>query len=406
MTTSRSRDPSGGQSWKTALEALRLHKARALLSTTGVVIGSASIVLVVTAGLTGGRYVIAQIEGVGSNIVYAEHVGRQPSSGLSDELTMADLEAVRNEVPEVVDVAGSRDTAITIITGARQRSVALVGVTEGFQRIRRLVLVSGRYFDDDELASSAKVCLLTEELAAAMFPGADAVGNVARVGELRLTVVGVFRERVSTFGASELQRESVLVPFNLMRYITGAAYIKVLYAQASSAQAVAAVTQQMGDVIRARHRSGVRYQVDNLSGLLAAARQISTALTLTLLTVAFVALLVSGIGIMNVMLITVTERTREIGLRMAVGAPRRAILEQFLIEAGVISGVGAVAGVALAIGIVILIRSFLPEGVSLPISHLSIAIALIASGSVGIAFGYLPAKRAATLNPVEALRYE
>jgi putative ABC transport system permease protein len=239
-----------------------------------------------------------------------------------------------------------------------------------------------------------------------MFPGADAVGNVARVGELRLTVVGVFRERVSTFGASELQRESVLVPFNLMRYITGAAYIKVLYAQASSAQAVAAVTQQMGDVIRARHRSGVRYQVDNLSGLLAAARQISTALTLTLLTVAFVALLVSGIGIMNVMLITVTERTREIGLRMAVGAPRRAILEQFLIEAGVISGVGAVAGVALAIGIVILIRSFLPEGVSLPISHLSIAIALIASGSVGIAFGYLPAKRAATLNPVEALRYE
>lgn len=405
-TSGGSQHRFGGQSWKTALEAMLLHKVRALLSMTGVVIGSASIVLVVTAGLTGGRYVIAQIEGVGSNIVYAEHVGHQPSGGLGDELTMADLEAVRNEVPEVVDVAGSRDAPVSIVTEARQRTVALVGVTDGFQRIRRLVLLQGRYFDQDELASGAKVGLLTEELAAAMFPGADPVGSIARVGDLRLTVVGVFRERVSTFGASELQRESVVVPFHLMRYVTGAEYIKVLYAQASSAQTVAAVTEQLGEIVRARHRPGARYQVENLSGLLAAAEQISTALTLTLLAVAFIALLVSGIGIMNVMLVTVTERTREIGLRMAVGAPRRSILDQFLIEAGTISGVGAAGGVALAVGLVILIRSFLPAGISLPISDVSIVAALIASGSVGIAFGYLPARRAANLNPVEALRYE
>lgn len=395
-----------GQSWKVALEALLLHKVRALLSMTGVVIGSASIVLVVTAALTGGRYVIAQIEGVGSNIVYAEHVGRQPSGGLADELTIGDLDAVRNEVPEVVDVAGSRDAPVSIVTEARQRTVALVGVTDGWQRIRRVVLLRGRYFDQDELASGTKVCLVTEDLAAAMFPGADPVGATARVGDLRLTVVGVFRERVSTFGVSELQRESVVVPFHLMRYVTGEEYIKVLYAQASSAQTVATVTEQLGEIVRARHRLGARYQVENLSGLLAAARRISTALTLTLLAVAFIALLVSGIGIMNVMLVTVTERTREIGLRMAVGAPRRAILDQFLIEAGTISGVGAVAGVALAAGLVYLIRSLLPEGIGLPISELSIVAALAASGSVGIAFGYLPAKRAARLNPVEALRYE
>ncbi len=404
--SSPSRRRVGGQTWRTALEALLLHKVRALLSMTGVVIGSASIVLVVTAALTGGRYVIAQIEGVGSNIVYAEHVGREPSGGLADELTMADLEAVRNEVPEVVDVAGSRDAPVSIVTDARQRTVALIGVTDGLQRIRRLVLLRGRYFEEDELASSPKVCLLTEELAAAMFPDDDPVGRIARVGDLRLTVVGVFRERVSTFGVSEVQRESVLVPFHLMRYVTGSEYIKVLYAQASSAQAVATVTQQFGRIIRARHRPGARYEVQNLSGLLSAARQISTALTLTLLAVAFIALLVSGIGIMNVMLVTVTERTREIGLRMAVGAPRRAILEQFLIEAGTIRGVGAVAGVLLAIGLVVLIRSFLPEGISLPISNVSIVTALAASASVGIAFGYLPARRAATLNPVEALRYE
>jgi putative ABC transport system permease protein len=395
-----------GQTWKTAVDALVTYRGRALLSTIGVVIGSASIVLVVTAGLAGGRYVIAQIEGVGTNIAYAERVGRQPSSSVGDELTMADLEAVRTEVPSVVDVAGSSDAAISVVAGGRQRAVRLIGVTDGFQRIRHLMFLRGRYFDDDELAGSAKVCVLTEELAAAMFPGADPVGAIARVGDLRLTVVGVFRESVSTFGASELQRESVLIPFHLMRYITGAEFIKVMYAQAASPDAVSAVTQGMDNVIGERHRTGARYQVENLTGLLAAAERISAALTLTLLVVAFIALLVSGIGIMNVMMITVTERTREIGVRKAVGAQPRVILGQFLIEAGVISGVGAVGGVAFAVGVIVVLRSFLPDGVSLPISTVSILLALGASGSVGLTFGYLPARRAASLHAVDALRYE
>src|SRR5262249_22252394 len=197
------------------LESLLAHKVRALLSTIGVVIGSASTVLVITVALTGSGYIVAQIEGIGSNIVYAEHIGRQPSSGVSDEVTLADLDAVRNEVPDVVDVAASHDTPVSIVAEARQRRVALVGVTSGFQRIRRLVLVRGRYFDEDEIARSVKVCLLTEELAAAMFPEREAIGEVARIGDLRLAVVGVFRERVSTFGASELQRETAIVPLPL-----------------------------------------------------------------------------------------------------------------------------------------------------------------------------------------------
>jgi putative ABC transport system permease protein len=401
------RDRFSGETLRTAVDALLAYKVRALLSMIGVVIGSASIVLVVTAGLTGGRYVTSQIEGVGSNIAYAQHVrGSLSANALSDELTPADLQAVRTAVPEVVDVAGSRDVSMTVVAGGHERDIALIGVTDGFQRIRHLVVVRGRYFDDSELASSNKVCLLTDELAAAMFPGSDPVGSIARIGELRLTVVGVFRERVPTFGASEVQRESVLVPFPLMKYITGTEYIEMLYAQASSPDSVAIVTQELGAVLRARHRAGARYEVENLTGLLTAAERISAALSFTLLTVAFIALLVSGIGIMNIMLVSVTERTREIGVRKAVGAPPRNIMGQFLVEAAIVSGLGAIGGVALAIGIVVLIRSFLPANMSLPISTVSVLLALTASAAVGLTFGYLPARRAANLPAVDALRYE
>lgn len=396
-----------GETWKIAVTALVDHKVRAGLSAIGVIIGSASLVLVVTAGLTGGRYILEQIEGVGSNLTYAElrHNGGG-TSALSDEMTTADLDAVQAQIPGVAAAAGSRDMPMTVVATGVERAVTLIGVTAGFQQIRHLLVTDGRYFDADELSSSPKVCLLTEELAKLMFPSSDPIGAVARVGDLRLTVIGIFRERVSTFGASEVQRESVLVPFHLLKTFTGTEFVRVLYAQAVDSDAVPVVTAALGELLRTRHRTGARYQVENLTGLLSAAQKISSALTATLLVVALIALTVSGIGIMNVMLVTVTERTREIGIRKAMGAPQRSILGQFLLEAAMISGVGAVAGVALAVGILLLIRSVLPAEIALPISGLSILAALVASASVGLVFGYLPARRAATLQPVDALRYE
>ena len=396
-----------GETWKIALNALAQHKLRAGLSMIGVVIGSASLVLVVTAGLTGGHYILEQIEGVGSNLAYAElrRSGGQAGS-LSDEITAADLEAIQTQVPGVAAVAGSRDMPMTVVVNGIERPVTVIGVTPGFQEIRHLIVTEGRYFDAEEPKTGAKVCLLTEELAATMFSSADPIGALARVGELRLTVIGVFRERVSTFGASEVQRESVLVPLQLLKSFTGTEYVRVLYAQAVESSKVPEVTREVGELLRSRHRSGARYQVENLTGLLSAAERISSALTMTLLVVALIALTVSGIGIMNVMLVTVTERTREIGIRKAIGAPKASILSQFLIEAAVISGIGAIGGVALAVGLLLLIRSFLPAGITLPISRLSILAALVASASVGLVFGYLPARRAAALQPVDALRYE
>jgi putative ABC transport system permease protein len=395
-----------GSTWKIAVEALLAYKLRAFLSTIGVAIGSASIVLVVTAGLSGGRYVVAQIEGVGSNLVYAQHIGMRQRNAVGDELTLADLETVRAAIPGVTDVAGTRDLPMTVVSNGVERTVALIGVTEGFERIRRPVVVRGRYFSPDEVAAGAKVCLVTPEMATALFPGVDPVGIVARVGDMRLTIVGVFKERVSTFGASEIQRESVLVPFHLIKRFTGSEFVKVLYAQTSSPRVVPAVTREVGNVLRNRHRRGARYEVENLAGLLTAAENISRALTLTLLVVAIIALAVSGIGIMNVMLVTVTERTREIGVRKAAGATRRTILAQFLVEAALISVSGAVAGLALAIAAIVAVRSFLPDGLTLPISQWSIVAALTASSSVGLVFGYLPARRAADLQPVDALHYE
>jgi len=395
------------QVWKDALDALRANKVRAFLTMLGVVIGSGCIVLVVTVALVGRSYIIAQIEGVGSNIVYAELIrtGIQ-STTLGDEITLSDMEAVRDDIPNVTKVAATHDVQMTIVAGGVERPVTLVAVTEGFQAIRNLLVVRGRYFDSDDMASASKVCLLTEQLARTVFPRADPVGQDIRVGELRFTVIGVFRERVATFGQSEIASESMLVPFGLLKGYAGTDRVKVLYAQAVNPDAVPRVTREVRQLLLGRHRATAVYNVQNLTAILEVARNISLALTAILLGVGSVTLLVSGVGIMNIMLVTVTQRTREIGLRKAIGARNREILFQFLLEALIISGTGAILGILIAASIPILVRPLLPPGVTIPISGLSMVFAFGVSCLTGFIFGYLPANRAAKLQPTEALRYE
>jgi len=258
-----------------------------------------------------------------------------------------------------------------------------------------------------------KYCLLTEELAKIAFPYEDPVGRTIRVGELTFTVVGVFRERVATFGLSEITRESLLIPLPLLEYYTGENYMRTLYAQAARSEDVPALTRQVEEILKGRHRAGALYRVENLSSILEAARNISFALTVILLIIAFIALVISGIGIMNIQLVTVTQRTREIGIRKAIGAPRREILLQFLIEAFLISGTGALFGILIAVSIPIVARailSFIPgmnaNVARIPISWLSVVVAFLVSSLTGVVFGYLPANRAAKLQPTESLRYE
>ena len=395
------------ETFTVALDALRANKLRTLLTSLGVIIGSASIVLVVTVALTSKRFVLGQIEATGSNLVWAEMI-RTPDKAqpLSHELTLDDMQAIRASVPQVSQVAGVREMRTSVITQGVERPVNLIGVTPGFQEIRRLVILRGRYFDSADMERRDKVCLITKQLAGRLFGPENAIGRSVRMGELTFAVIGVFVERAETFGLSDIQEESVIIPFPLMKYYTGVDVIRVLDAQATSAAAVPSVKRQVTQILKSRHPADAEYDVQTLAVILDAAQKISLALTILLILIAFIALLISGIGIMNIMLVTVRERTREIGIRKAIGAARREIMYQFLIEAFLISGGGAVIGILIGLAIPVTAQAFLPGNLRVPVSSISVILAFVVSCSTGLFFGYLPASQAAKLQPIESLRYE
>ncbi len=401
------------ETWHLAIEALRANRVRAGLTMLGVVIGSGCMVLVVTVGLTGRTYVRHRIEATGSNIVFASLAQTSASQtiALGDQISLADLDAVRQEIPQAVHAAGTNDIQSSVLAGGQTWPVILVGVTPEYQQIRNLIIPRGRYFDDGDFSSVSKVCVVSQQLAEIVLPGQDPVGQSIRVGELTFTIIGVFRERIDTFGQSEIHGDSLLVPFPLIRYYTGDISLESIYVQANRPENVQLLTDRVSQLLKSRHRPEAEYDVQNLSSILDTSRRISLALTIVLLLVALLALVISGIGIMNIMLVTVTERTREIGIRKAIGARPQEILYQFLFEAILISGVGAIVGIILALAIpfsVYILSKFLPlpDGLSIPVSWLSVVLAFVVSCATGVVFGYLPARTAAQLQPVESLRYE
>jgi putative ABC transport system permease protein len=225
------------------------------------------------------------------------------------------------------------------------------------------------------------------------------------VRDLEFTIIGIFEEGAETFGQSEIKSETLMMPISVMTLLTGTETVDQIYASATAASYVPGATNAIVEVIRRRHRPQAVYRAENLTEILAAAGNIAMALTVVLLLISAIALIISGIGIMNIMLVTVTERTREIGLRMALGASRKAIRRQFLTEALFISFGGGMLGIIVGVGIPWTAQSFV-EGLHIPISPISISIAFLVSCLVGVVFGILPAERASKLNPTEALRYE
>ena len=349
-----------GESFRFSLQALSANKVRSFLTALGLVIGNASVILVVTISITSRDYVLDQIRGVGSNLISAQFsAGTTTATQVdADFIKLADVEAVRQQFGSRIIAATSimTNNARVLING-KEQDVRVLGTDEQYPLVRNMLLLSGHFMDANEVEQRQKVAMLTEKLAQKLYGSTSmAVGQVVKLFGLQFTVIGTFKERTGTFGQSEIADETVLIPITEIKLFTPVERVDPMYVQARYSSDVRPLTAAIKQVLESRHRQGAKFEVFNLSGILEAAEKIAHVLTLVLVTVSTIALVISGIGIMNIMLVTVTERTREIGLRMAVGASRKAVLEQFLTEAVVLSVGGGFIGILIGISIPLSVR--------------------------------------------------
>jgi putative ABC transport system permease protein len=384
------------------------NKVRFMLTGLGMVIGTASLILVVTIGMTGRQYVLGLIQGIGANLIYAEYEGgaQRITNTAPDPLTVDDMKAAREQVTGILSASPVVSLSERVPVGdGKERDIQILGVYPEYRMVRNLVVASGRFFDQQVEQSHSKVGLVTDQFAQEIYGSTGAaVGKTIKLSGLPFTVVGTFHERVNTFGQSEVTTNTFLIPYSVSRYFMQTPEVKLLYFSVADSSMVSSVTEKIHKVIQSRHRAESVYNVTNLTELVALANKAANALTMVLLAVAAVVLLVSGIGIMNIMLATVSARIREIGIRKALGATNREIRYQFLSEAILISVGGGLVGVVIGLAIPYSVR-FLTE-YRLPVSGLSAIVAIVVSSLVGILFGTVPATRAAKLDPVESLRYE
>ncbi len=391
-----------------AFEALRAQPLRSALAAVSMAAAVAAVILVATVAATGSDFVLAQIEGVGSNLVYAYYeAGGNVSGAESDYVNLTDVEAVRNRLGSLAAaVAGVTTSWDSITVSGHPMQVRILGSGEEYRTVRNLRLHAGRFLDRADLQSRAKVCLVTPELAGQLFGAtSDAVGQSLKVHGLDFRVVGVFSEGVETFGQSEVSDNSVLVPYTVLQYFQEVERVDPLYVAVRSHEDVEEAARLVRDTLESRHRPGALYRVETLAGVLETARRILLAMSLAMILVASITLAVSGVFIMNMMLMAVSERTAEIGVRKAVGATIPEIRLQFLAEAVVVAALGGACGTALGLGLPWLASQAWPE-LPIRIPALWVGFGAIAAPCAGALFGLLPAARASRMDPAEALRRE
>ncbi|MGD9764179.1 MAG: ABC transporter permease [Candidatus Binatia bacterium] len=386
-----------------ALDGLSGQRGRSLLTMLGMAIGTASVVAVVSIGLLGRQYVISLIEGVGSNLVFAYGTG----GGVNpEELDFEDIEAFQHRLPHVAAMAPVLSGNELMSIRNQPETVGVLGVTPQYARVRNLVVSSGRFLSDAEEHSAAKVVVISDELAEKLYGGEPVGEQWLRLFGLRFRVIGTFREGVESAAAlqkSEAAGLTAIIPFSTFRSVSGVRFVDVVYFQATSPEAVPPLVSAVRDVIASRHRALSSFKVESLDQYLVLVQRISDAVSLGLMAIAAVSLLVGGIGIMNIMLVTVTERTQDIGIRLALGAGRSDILLQFLMEASILSLAGGIAGTAIGVGLPVYV-GFL-YGMEVPISVVSVGVAFAVSVGVGLFFGIYPARKAANMNIIDALGY-
>ncbi|MGA8043374.1 MAG: ABC transporter permease [Terracidiphilus sp.] len=395
---------------KLAVDSFRASKLRFALTALGMVIGTASVILVVTIGLTGKRFILEEIQKIGTNMIEVEYSGGGATGAenvlYNDYLTREDERAVLNRVSSVLYSSPMLEMHDRIsFGGGVVKDTLVLGVSPEYKDVRNLIVLSGRFFDDQDENEHIKCAVVTEPFAREMFgSSAEAIGRTFSISRIPFTIIGTFKESVDTFGQSEISNQTILIPYSVARYFTGTDNVKQIFFSIRDMEQVPDASKEIQRVIASRHKPNSVYTVFNMTELLTTAASISNILTAVLVMVAAVTLAVGGVGIMNIMLATVRSRIREIGIRKALGATYREIKLQFLAEAVIISLAGGIIGIVVGLAVPLSVRFF--TDYPLPISPWSVLIALGAATLVGVLFGTVPATRAAQLDPVESLKYE
>jgi putative ABC transport system permease protein len=401
-----------------ALRALAINKLRSALTMLGIVIGVGAVIVMIAVGAGAQKRVEEQIRALGSNLLLIMSGARTQGGvrlalGSGQSLSEDDAYAINREIPEALAAPALRGGA-QVIWGNANWSTQIYGTTREYLEVRQWPLAAGRAFEPSEMGGSGKVCLIGATVARQLFGSTDPIDQVIRIKRVPFTVIGVLETKGQSLMGTD-QDDLIIVPLATARgRVLGSASqakqraVGTIWVKAAEGYDTKQVEEQVRALLRQRHRiqPGAEddFSLRNLQEVMAAQEASSRVLALLLAAVASVSLLVGGIGIMNIMLVSVTERTREIGLRMAVGARTRDILGQFLVEAVTLSLIGGLIGVALGVGASLAIGNFL--GWRVLLSPQAVVLAVAFAFVIGVFFGFYPARKAARLNPVEALRFE
>jgi putative ABC transport system permease protein len=397
---------------KVALQSIRRNKLRTLLTILGMVIGVAAVITMVAVGFGAQQTIQEEIGGLGTNMIMitpgtSVQGGVSRGAGTFNRLTIIDVEKLRRESNLLTAVSPVMTGYGQIIGGNGNWRSRIEGVSTQYQQIRNLEFESGHWFNEADLRALRKVVVLGATVAQNLFPAGDAVNQQVQIRNVPFIVIGVLASKGQSI-VSDMD-DIVIVPHTTMRArLRGRSFLSMIVANTATTDDMPLAEEEIRVLLRESHRLAELdeddFSIDNQNDIAAAANSVTRVMTLLLAAIASISLLVGGIGIMNIMLVSVTERTREIGIRMAIGARSADILIQFLVESVVISLIGGMIGVALGLLGAGLISSFTELRASTPLSAVLLAVGV--SVAIGIFFGYYPAKQAANLKPIEALRHE
>jgi len=399
-----------------ALRALMVNKMRSALTMLGIIIGVSAVIAMIAVGSGAKARIAEQIASMGSNLLIvlsgsSTSGGIRFGTGTVPTLTADDAKAILAEIPAVKYVAPNLTGVAQVVFGNQNWSTIINGTFPEVLEIRNWSLASGRPFTQQDIDGATKVCLLGKTVAENLFGGIDPIGQIVRIKKVPFTVVGVLASKgQSTYGTD--QDDTIFVPLTTaQKRLFGMQFpgmVRAIAVQAREPEVMKEVESQITALLRQRHRIQPNqendFSVRNLTEVMSSAEQSASVMSLLLGAIASISLIVGGIGIMNIMLVSVTERTREIGIRMAVGAKGRDILLQFLIESLVLSLIGGAMGIGIGIAGTFILSTFTQWPTLFSIQ--AVLLAFLFSGSVGVFFGFYPARKASLLNPIEALRYE